>query len=276
MAVKDDLSGIQADARTGRDERPLEEVVFEEPAFFRNPHPVYARLRHEAPVWWCKEQSAWLVSRYEDVRSVLLDAKTYSNKPHQGLYGPYDDENAGSFFLKDQPEHTAWRRIFTGGGGFSAAAMKACRDAMEEICSDLVAKLPEGDIDAVHDISVPLTARFLARFYDLPADESPWVEAITVFYHPGTGELTPTLLTYFEDLVRQRRETPGNDPLSRAVLANDSKGPLLTDQQMAWNFHDMVLAGAASLYAAIAESVAVPRGAPRDTGSALLGDPRGC
>ncbi|MFJ9565084.1 cytochrome P450 [Streptomyces fuscichromogenes] len=257
MAVNDGLSGAQAGAGTQGDERPLQEVVFQEPDFFRDPYPAYARLRSEAPVWWCEEQSAWLVSRYEDVRAVLLDAQTYSNRPHQGLYGPYDDDNAGSFFLKDQPEHTAWRRIFTGGGGFSAAAMKACRDVMEEICADLIAKLPAGDIDAVRDISVPLTAGFLARLYDLPADDAPWVEAITDFYHPGTAELTPTLLAYFEDLVKKRREAPGHDPLSKAVLANDSKGPLLTDQQMAWNFHDLVLAGAASMYAAIAESVAV-------------------
>ncbi|MGW2288717.1 cytochrome P450 [Streptomyces phaeochromogenes] len=222
----------------------------------QDPYPAYARLRREAPVWWCEEQSAWLVSRYDDVRSVLLDAQSYSNKPHQGLYGPYNEPDAGSFFLKDKPDHTVWRRIFTGGGSYSAAAMKPILGVMEKTCSERMAELPESEINAVYDLGVPLAAEFLGHFFDLPADESPWVAAIPIFYYPGAENLTPELLTYFEGLVRKRREAPGNDPLSKAVLANDSKSPLLTDQQMAWNFHDLVFAGAGSLYVAIAESVA--------------------
>jgi cytochrome P450 len=243
-------------ARETHDERPLKEVMFSAD-FTKDPYPVYARLRREAPVWWCEEQSAWLVSRYNDVRTVLIDPHTYSNKPHVGLYGPYADPNAGSFFLKDPPQHTAWRKIFTAGGGFSAARMNEWRGTMAEIFADVVAKLPAGDIDAVRDLGVPLTAEFFSQFYNLPVEESPWVNAMAVFYHPGTGDLTPELLTYFEELVKRRRAAPGDDALSEAIIENEAKGRLLTDSQMAWNFHDMVLAGAASMYSAIAESVAV-------------------
>ena len=46
------------------------------PTFKANPHPFYAHLRAESPVWRTKlpdKRTAWLVTRYEDVLSVLGD-----------------------------------------------------------------------------------------------------------------------------------------------------------------------------------------------------------
>src|SRR5215218_2491815 len=46
------------------------------PRFKANPHPFYARLRVEAPVWRTTlpdKRVAWLVTRYDDVARVLKD-----------------------------------------------------------------------------------------------------------------------------------------------------------------------------------------------------------
>jgi cytochrome P450 len=46
------------------------------PAFKANPHPFFARLREESPVWRTTlpdRRTAWLVTRYEDVAGVLKD-----------------------------------------------------------------------------------------------------------------------------------------------------------------------------------------------------------
>ena len=45
-----------------------------------NPYAHYERWRVEQPVWWDEEASMWIVTRYEDVRSVLKDAATFSSK----------------------------------------------------------------------------------------------------------------------------------------------------------------------------------------------------
>jgi cytochrome P450 len=48
------------------------------PQFKANPYPFYARLRAEAPVYRTKlpnRQTAWLVTRYEDVLAVLKDER---------------------------------------------------------------------------------------------------------------------------------------------------------------------------------------------------------
>src|SRR5712692_4040465 len=48
------------------------------PAFKANPYPFYSRLRAEAPVFQVSlpgGQSAWLITRYDDVLAALKDAR---------------------------------------------------------------------------------------------------------------------------------------------------------------------------------------------------------
>ena len=57
---------------------PFVDVDISSPAHKANPHPLYAKLRAEATV--CEVpmsagQKAWLVTRYDDVVSVLKDER---------------------------------------------------------------------------------------------------------------------------------------------------------------------------------------------------------
>src|SRR5438128_10847555 len=42
-----------------------------DPEVLANPYPLYRRLREEAPVHWDPYLHAWIVTRYEDVITVL-------------------------------------------------------------------------------------------------------------------------------------------------------------------------------------------------------------
>src|SRR5206468_2586117 len=55
---------------------PIPVLNIASPEFKANPIPAYARLRSEAPVYRTilpDKQSAWLITRYEDVLAVLKD-----------------------------------------------------------------------------------------------------------------------------------------------------------------------------------------------------------
>ena len=39
----------------------------------RDPYPIYERLRDEEPVSWVPAVQLWLVTRYDDVRTVSLE-----------------------------------------------------------------------------------------------------------------------------------------------------------------------------------------------------------
>ena len=44
-----------------------------------DPYPVFDELRENHPVFHSAERDLWVVSRYEDVRAVLLDAETFAS-----------------------------------------------------------------------------------------------------------------------------------------------------------------------------------------------------
>ena len=44
----------------------------------RDPHPIYARLREEEPVYYIAEYDAWALSRFEDIWNASTDNEHYS------------------------------------------------------------------------------------------------------------------------------------------------------------------------------------------------------
>ncbi|MCY4042165.1 MAG: hypothetical protein OXF72_13080, partial [Gammaproteobacteria bacterium] len=48
--------------------------------FLTSPHGIHKRLRDEAPVYFAEELGMHIVSRYDLLREILRDPKTYSNE----------------------------------------------------------------------------------------------------------------------------------------------------------------------------------------------------
>jgi len=48
----------------------------------RDPYPIYARLRDQEPVSWVPAVQLWLVTRYEDVRTVDLSPEGSASTPN--------------------------------------------------------------------------------------------------------------------------------------------------------------------------------------------------
>ena len=57
----------------------MSEVNFFDPATNKCPYGAYSALRAEAPVWLDPRTGMYVVTRYDDVRKVLLDTDAYGN-----------------------------------------------------------------------------------------------------------------------------------------------------------------------------------------------------
>src|SRR3954454_11793116 len=72
-----------------------------------DPHPVWKRLRDEAPVYYNEQHDFYALSRYDDVLNALVDAHTY--KSGHGIVlemiTPEPYENIEMMIMKDPPEH---------------------------------------------------------------------------------------------------------------------------------------------------------------------------
>src|ERR1017187_3099151 len=84
------------------------------PEFRANPFEPYARLREAAPIVWLNKYSIWTVARYDAVRAVLGDWKTFSNAGGGGFTNYFLEKpwRRPSLILEvDPPEHQRTRRV---------------------------------------------------------------------------------------------------------------------------------------------------------------------
>ena len=71
-----------------------DQVRLMESAWFMSyPHDVYARLRHEAPVYWSPRDELWAISKYEDIRWISKQPELFSNRYHIYVAGAKVDDN---------------------------------------------------------------------------------------------------------------------------------------------------------------------------------------
>src|SRR5260370_17532845 len=57
-----------------------------------DPYPLYALARKEEPIFFSPQIGAWVVTRYSDVRSILLQPEIFSSKDAQGPVLDYPPE----------------------------------------------------------------------------------------------------------------------------------------------------------------------------------------
>ena len=86
------------------------------------PYPLYHRLRSEDPVHWSDEVQSWIVTRYDDVASVLQFSPQLSSNRILALFqllSPEVQAQTQELYhhlreemqYKDPPEHTRLRKL---------------------------------------------------------------------------------------------------------------------------------------------------------------------
>lgn len=225
------------------------------PAYVANPYPTYDLLRTHHPVYWSKRWSAWLVTRYDDVRSVLQNYKHFSN---MGRYTAYmaqlpDAQRAqlstllehyehGGLVQSDPPEHTRLRRLVNLA--FTPRAVNTMRGLVEKIVDELLDKISgQGRIELIRDFAFPLPATVIAGMLGVPVEErdqfGAWSSKIQRFLGSGDAhfpyaleaqESWERMNAIFKTLLEDRRQHPQDDLVSALVQARDADAQLSDDE----------------------------------------------
>lgn len=142
------------------------------PDFFRDPYPVYARMREADPVHFHAPLNAWLLSRYEDVDFLLRDRRTSADRvgpllaeaPRElrgeaALLGRF----LGDWMIfADAPEHTRLRALMTRT--FSARSIAGLRDFTARTCAGLLdAAAAKGEFDLIAEVAMALPLRVIGH-----------------------------------------------------------------------------------------------------------------
>src|ERR1700679_2199742 len=149
------------------------------PEVLENPYPLYRRLREHDPVHWDPYLHAWVVTRYEDVITVLhrFSAERTPSPAYFELLGAPEVAPIAKVMVKqmlfmDAPSHTRLRKL--AGSAFTPARVRVLRDHIQAIAERLIDDIcarNTGRIDLLADFAEPLPAIVTAEMLGVPVED---------------------------------------------------------------------------------------------------------
>ncbi|GAA2592539.1 cytochrome P450 [Winogradskya consettensis] len=201
----------------------------------------HVRLQAEAPISRVQRpdgRKLWVVTRHEDVRTMLMDTRFSSDRrdprhpAHMAHMGP--DYRPGLIEM-DPPAHTALRRSLIGE--FTVSRLSAWRPRIQEMVDEAIDAMLAGppETDLVEALSLPIPSMVISEMLGVPyADHDFFQRNSADFSRIDTtpeqkGAAVANLRNYIADLVQQKVKEPGNDLLSRQLAAGvkpEDLGPI--------------------------------------------------
>ena len=223
-------------------------------AYKGDPYPIYAQLRQSGPVRQVtlNGMPAWLVTRYDDVRTALSEPSLSNSldnlNPELAAAGAWvlGERMMGldrNLLRSDPPAHTRLRRLVSKA--FTPGRIEALRPRVQEMADGLVAKFrPRGTAELIGEFAFPLPLMVIMELLGMPPGERDQFRAWARMTIPRGPDSQPEQLAgytaireYFVDLVaRKTRERGGEDLLSALVAVREDGQRLDEDELlgMAW------------------------------------------
>src|SRR5579872_5728725 len=102
-----------------------------------DPHPIWKRMRDEAPLYYDEHHDFWALSRFADVERAHRDPRLFSSAHTTvlELMGP-EAFSQGLMIFLDPPEHTRLRRLVSRA--FTPRRVAELEDRIRAICAELL------------------------------------------------------------------------------------------------------------------------------------------
>ena len=225
------------------------------PRFKADPHPLYARLRADAPVHPITlpgRQPAWLVTRYADVLDVLRDerfAKDRANAldPQRRARQPWMPSLlkplARNMLDLDAPDHTRLRALVQKA--FTPRMIEGLRDRVQALADGLLDAVPAtGRFDLIRDYALPLPVTVISDLLGVPTDSRRqfhrWSRRIVATTSPRDLFVALPAIWSFMRFVRRlfalRRAAPQDDLISALIQVQEGGDTLSEDELLAMVF----------------------------------------
>ena len=225
-------------------------------AYRADPYPLYRALQRQDPFHRSRLADGWILSRYDDILTVLGDRSFSADERNwsrwgeirkraarEGIPDPYEQDEA-SMLRMDPPDHTRLRSLVSKA--FTPRAVEAMRGRIEEVVEEVLDGLSvapgSGDrIELVRDFAAPLPITVIAEMLGVPAEDHArfrhWSdEAVKTLGESSWEEMRAArramqeLGEYIGEVAERRRLEPRDDLLSRLVAAEEAGDRLSRDE----------------------------------------------
>jgi cytochrome P450 len=222
--------------------KPLRHFSFSLPEGL-DPQPELAELRRDEPVARVLLPSgdiAWMITRYDDVRTVLADPR-FSRAAAAAAGGPRITSGRpslpSSILAADPPAHTRLRKLVAPA--FTARRSKQLRSSIAGLVADLLDTMNHGGApaDLVTHLTQPLPLAVICELMGVPdSGREPfhaWADALkSVTAQPAesTAAALSQMTAYLGELVAAKRADPTDDLLSTLITARDQHEQLSEEE----------------------------------------------
>ncbi|CAI7977574.1 putative cytochrome P450 123 [Frankia sp. Hr75.2] len=194
-----------------------------------NPHPLWKRMRDEAPVYHNEKFDFYALSRFTDVDTAHLDPAAYSSK-----YGtvlelmkpePWD---TGQIIFMDPPTHTLLRVLVSRA--FTPRRVGGLEGVIRDLCAELLdPQVGSGGFDFVQDFAAQLPSLVISQLIGVdPADREDVRKMIdgTFYLDPEKGMFNETAMAatakfhgYLNGQIQERVKNPRDDMMTALTQA---------------------------------------------------------
>ena len=224
------------------------------PSTLDDPFTAYHELRDRCPVHHHDDFTPpfFTVSRYDDVRTGLIDHGTWSIR-----YGQSPQYTRPAGLVNDPPEHTAFRQLFNRA--FTPRMVGRVEDRIEGLGNELLdAVIDAGEGDFRSFYARPLPTTIIAWLLGIPtADRELFArlsDDLTATYNApdpaASAGPRAAFDDYFAGILADRRalvEARGPDALPDDLISGfilaEVDGRRLTDHELAWMLLLLLLGG---------------------------------
>lgn len=222
--------------------------------FHEDPYPYYRRLRDEAPLYRNDDLNFWALTRHADVHAGFRNSTALSNKLGVSLDPISRTPEAYrtmSFLAMDDPGHLRLRSLVSKG--FTPRRIRELEGRVLQLTREhLDTALDSDSFDYITEFAGKLPMDVISELVGVPPEDRQHLRVLadTVMHREDGVTDVPKaalvaaveLLTYYAEMVRQRRRNPTDD-LTGALLEAEIDGDRLADDEIMAFLFLMVVAG---------------------------------
>ena len=187
-------------------------------------------------------ERAWVLTRQQEIRQVLLDDERFSGRFGQDGFPTVTearvavDRGERAFVGMDNPDHDRYRRMFTRE--FSVRRMLALEPAITSIAHGLIDEMvkagPPQDLVAM--LAVKFPSLVMSELFGSPYEDHRFIIECAVARHgltqtPGEADRKAReLAAYVRRLIDHKEANPGDDMVSRVIAEHVIPGHLTRDE----------------------------------------------
>lgn len=232
---------------------------FTDPEVLACPYAAYTRLRDEAPVYRDPGTGTYVITRYEDVRRILLDPASFGSAGYldqvtdamlaeraervRSLYREHGWLPGPALGFIDDPRHADVRAIFEKA--FRAGRIKELDPHIRDTAFHVVQQIAnKGSCDFVDEVAIPLPLLVTGLITSVPEEDLPdirrWTDAFIRRFGLMISEdderecvlLEIEAQHYLKGIIDRLRASPDDTLLSDIVNTPMRDGMLLTDNEL--------------------------------------------